>query len=98
MLRHAVLEHPAGGHLEGSEERRRPMPLAIMGHRPGPPALERQSRLGAVERLDLTLLVKGKDHRSLRRMEIEPGDVAQVGDEGPEPIEHLDRNFVGEGT
>jgi hypothetical protein len=45
---------------------------------PGP---EGQHRLGPVERLDLGLLVDGEDDRPLGRREVEPDDVADLGDE-----------------
>ena len=40
-----------------------------------------QQRLGAVERLDLRLLVDAQNHRALRRMEIEAYDIAHLLDE-----------------
>jgi hypothetical protein len=43
--------------------------------------MQRQSRLGAVERLNLALLVDGEDVGVSRRMDIEPDDVAQLGAE-----------------
>src|SRR5262245_32003794 len=44
-------------HIEGSKQRGGAVPLVVVGHGTGAPRLHRQSRLGAVERLDLALLV-----------------------------------------
>ena len=46
-----------------------------MGHRPAFSGLERQARLRAVERLDLTLLVDRDDHRALGRVHLEADNV-----------------------
>ena len=48
-----------------------------------PPALlHRQTRLGAVKRLDLALLVDAEHHGMRRRTDIEPDDVVQLLGEG----------------
>jgi hypothetical protein len=51
--------------VEGGKQRGRAVPLLLVGHRAGPPLLERQSGLGAVERLDLRFLVD-REHDGLR--------------------------------
>jgi hypothetical protein len=43
--------------VEGREQRDGAMALVVVRHGGGPPLLERQARLRAVERLDLALLV-----------------------------------------
>jgi hypothetical protein len=43
--------------------------------------LQRQTGLGAVESLDLALLVDREDDGMRRRIDIKPDDVAQLGDE-----------------
>src|SRR5690349_6123081 len=55
------------------------VPLVIMRHRLATAGLDRQSGLGAVERLDLALLVNRQPHRMGRRVDIKPNDVAQLG-------------------
>ena len=60
MAAHAFADHLAGGDVERGEQGRRPMALVVVGHRAGAALLQRQSRLGAVERLDLALLVDRK--------------------------------------
>src|SRR6185503_3764824 len=72
---HAAADDVAVEHAERREQRGGAVPLVIMGHRLAAPRLDRQSRLGAVERLDLALLVDRQYHRVSRRIEVEPGDV-----------------------
>ena len=45
------------------------------------PGFDRQSGLGAVERLDLALLVNRQHHGVGRRVDIEPDDISQLGGE-----------------
>src|SRR3712207_1162953 len=54
---------------------------SIVRHRAGPALLKRQPRLGAVERLDLALLVGRGHERALRRLAVEGDDVAHPLDE-----------------
>ena len=58
-----------------------PFLFIVVGHRPAAPRLQGQARLGAVERLDLRLLINAEHHRVRRRVDVEPDDVAQLGDE-----------------
>ena len=78
MARHAFADDPAGGDVERGEQGRRPVPLVIVGHRAGATLLQRQSRLGAVERLDLALLVDREHQRLVRWVEIKPNDVLNL--------------------
>jgi len=48
---------------------------------PGPTLLQRQARLGAVERLDLGLLVHRQHHGVGGRIDIEADDVSDLGGE-----------------
>ncbi|TIS39156.1 MAG: hypothetical protein E5W95_11120 [Mesorhizobium sp.] len=52
-----------------------------MGHRAGPPLLDGQPGLRAVERLDLALLVDAKHQGFVRRVEIKGDDVLNLLDE-----------------
>jgi hypothetical protein len=54
--------------------------LVVVGHRSGPALLHGQTRLGAVERLDLALLVDGQDDGVLRRVDIKTDHIAQFFD------------------
>ena len=53
-----------------------------MGHGAEPARLDRQSGLGAVERLDLRLLVDREHHRMRRRIDVQADDVPELGSEG----------------
>ncbi len=75
VLLHALADHPAVKHIERSEQGGGAVALIIMGHGPGPSLLHRKARLGAVERLDLGLLVNRQNDGVLRRVEIEPDHV-----------------------
>jgi hypothetical protein len=61
-----ALQDTAVEHIERGEQGRRAMPLVVMRHRPAAALLHRQPRLGAVERLDLRLLVDRLHQRVLR--------------------------------
>ena len=76
---HAAADHRAVEHAEGGEQGGGAVALVVVGHGPAAPGLDRQSRLGAVERLDLALLVDRQHHGVRRRIDIEPDDVGQLG-------------------
>ena len=81
MALHVVADDRSVEDVHGREQGCRPVPLAIMGHGSGAAPLHRQAGLGAVERLDLALLVDGKHDGVRRGIDIEPDDVAQLVDE-----------------
>jgi len=66
----ALVDDLAGRHVQGSEEGRGAVPLVVVRHRTRSPLLQREARLGAVQRLDLALRVEGEDDRPLRRRQI----------------------------
>ena len=57
------------------------MTLVVVGQSPSAALLHWQAGLGSVERLDLALLIDGKDDGMGRRIDIEPDHVAQLVDE-----------------
>ena len=65
--------------IERREQRGRAVADVIMGHRSGTALLDRQARLGAVERLDLRFLVDREHETVRRRVEVEPVHIAQFG-------------------
>lgn len=81
VLRHAAADDLAFEDVQGGEQRRRAVALVVVGHRPAAAGLQRQARLGAVERLDLALLVDRQHHRVPRRIEIQPDDILDLGGE-----------------
>jgi hypothetical protein len=54
------------------------MPLVVVRHGAGAPRLHRQSRLGAVQRLDLALLVDREDDGVGRRIDVEADHVLEL--------------------
>ena len=67
--------------VERSEQGRGAMALVVVRHGAEPALLQRQVRLGAIESLDLALLVEQKHDGVGRRIDIEPDHVAQLVDE-----------------
>jgi hypothetical protein len=82
VARQAVPDDVPRRDIEGGKQGGGAVPLVVMGHGAGAPALERQPGLGPVQGLDLALLVKGEDHGPLRRIEVEADHIPQLGDEG----------------
>jgi len=70
-----------GGDVECRVEVRRPVADIVVGAALGDPRHERQDRRRAIERLDLGLLVDARHDGGLRRVEVEPDDVAHLVDE-----------------
>ena len=56
----------------GRKQRRRAMALVIVGERAGAPALQREAWLGAIQGLDLALLIQREDDRPLGRLQVQP--------------------------
>src|SRR5436190_3247652 len=81
----------AVGHIERRKQGRGAVADIIMRHGSGASFLERQSRLRAIERLDLALLIAAENDRMLGRIQIEADHILEllhelrvVGDfEGP---------------
>jgi hypothetical protein len=80
-------------------KRGRAVAFVIVGHGATAAGLDRQARLGAVERLDLALLVDRQHHGMGRRIDVQPDDVLDLGGEfgvgreleaahlmGPQPV------------
>ena len=58
---HVAADHRAVENVHRGEQRRRAVPLIAVGHGSGATLLQRQSGLGAVERLNLALFVDRQD-------------------------------------
>ena len=67
--------------IQRREQARRAVALVVVRRALGHARQHRQDRRGAVQRLDLGLLVDAQHHRALGRVEIEPDDVADLVDE-----------------
>src|SRR5450631_1475663 len=57
MALHVAADHRAVEHVERREQRRRAVSLIVVRHGPGAALLQRQTGLGAVERLNLAFFV-----------------------------------------
>src|SRR5215468_1548091 len=75
MASPAFADHLAGLHVEGGKQRGSAVALVVVRHRLSPPLLERQTRLRAVERLDLALLIDAQHQGTLRRVHVEADNV-----------------------
>ena len=75
---HAFPDDQARFDVQRGEERGGAMALVVMGHRRGAALLQGQPGLGAVERLDLRLLVDTEHHSPIRRIEIEADDLSDL--------------------
>src|SRR4051812_13415825 len=82
MLRHAASNDGAVENVEGGKQSGGAVALVVMRHCPAFARLERQSRLGAVEGLDLALLVDRNDDSMGWRVHIEADNVLDLGGEG----------------
>ena len=70
MALHVATDDGAVEDVEGGKRCGCAVPLIVVGHGPGAAQLHRQSRLGAVERLDLALLVDREDDRVVGRIDV----------------------------
>ena len=69
---HAAPDDLALEHVERGKQSGGAVALVVMRHRAGSPLLQRQPRLGAVERLDLRFLIEREHDGVGRRIDIEP--------------------------
>src|SRR6516164_11572571 len=81
MALHVAADHGSVKDVQGCKQAGGSVPFVIMGHGSGASFLHRQAGLGAVESLDLALLVDGQDDGVRRRIDVEADDVAQLVDE-----------------
>jgi hypothetical protein len=78
---HVATNHFAVEQVERGEQRGRSVPFVVMRQGSGAALLHRQTGLGAIKRLYLALLVDAEHDGVRRRIDIEPDDIAQFGDE-----------------
>jgi class 3 adenylate cyclase len=78
MPRLAHRDHAAVERVERCEQRCRAMALVVVGDGAGTPALHRQTRLRAVQRLDLALLIATEHEGMLGRVQVQPHDIDQL--------------------
>lgn len=78
MAGHAVTDHLAVKHAQGGKQGGRSMADIIMGHCSTAASLQGQTGLGSVKGLDLAFLVHAQNQGLVRRIEVEPDDIAQL--------------------
>ena len=78
MALHVAADDGPVEDVECGEQRGRTVALVIVRHRPGATWLHRQPRLGAVEGLDLALLIDRKDDRVGGRIDIETDHILEL--------------------
>ena len=81
MARHASPDNFAVQHIQRREQGGGAVALVIVGHGTGTPLLHGQSRLSAVEGLDLALFVDAENQRPIGWIEVEPDHVLYLGRE-----------------
>jgi len=78
VARLALRDDLAIEHIECGKQRGRTVALVIVGHRLRPSLLQRQTRLGTIKRLNLTLLVAAQHQRMFRGRHVQPHDVFEL--------------------
>src|SRR5262249_24261346 len=78
MALHVAADNGAVEDIEGGEQRGRAVALVVVRHRSGATRLHWQSRLGAIESLDLALLVDREDDGVGGRVDIETDHIPEL--------------------
>jgi hypothetical protein len=73
--------HGAGGDLQGGEQGGGAVPHIVVAAAFRAAGLHREHLLGPVQRLDLGLLIHAQHNRVLRRRQVQPDHVADLGDD-----------------
>ena len=81
MALHATADDLAFEHVESGEQRCCPVAFIVVGHRSGAALLHRQTRLGAIQRLDLRFLIDRENDGMSGWINVEPDNVTQLVDE-----------------
>lgn len=81
MALHVAADDSAVENIESREQGGGAVAFVVVRHGAEPALLQGKARLGAVESLDLALLVDRQHDGMRRRIDIEPDHVAQFGDE-----------------
>ena len=78
---HAAADHRAVEHVERGEQGGGAVALVVVRQGAGFARLQRQPGLGAIEGLDLALLVDRQHQAVLGRIDVQPDDVLELGGE-----------------
>ena len=94
---HATADDAAVENVEGGEQRGGAVTLVIMGHGAALAGLQWQTGLGAIERLDLTLLVNGHHDSVCGRVHVKSDDILDLGCERRvSALEHMSSELNAE--
>ncbi len=78
---HAFPDHGSVQQVQSGEQGCGAVPLVVVRHRAAAPFLQRQARLGAIQGLDLTLLIKAQHQGLVRRVQLQAHHIGQFLDE-----------------
>ena len=78
MSLHVSADDGAIQDIECGKQGRGPVALVIMRHGRASAALQRRARLGAIQGLDLALLIHGQHDGVGRRRDVKPDDIAKL--------------------
>jgi len=73
-----LADHLAGGDIQCGKQRGRTMAQVVVRAPLGNPGRQRQDRLGAIQRLNLALLVDTQHHRLDRWIDVQADDIARL--------------------
>ena len=93
MARVADADDRPAFHVQGGEQRRGPVPDVVVGASGRQARSHRQERRGAIEDLNLALLVHAEHQGPIWRMQVQPDDVADFVDE-QRILRKLERLYV----
>jgi hypothetical protein len=71
-------DYLAWEHFQGGEQSRCAIAFVVVSHRAATALLQRQAGWGAVQRLDLGLLIHAQNDRLLRRIQVQPHYIGQL--------------------
>ena len=78
MARQTRADDGALEDIQRGKQRRRPVPLVVVGHGAGSAGFHRQAGLRSLQRLDLALFVDTEDQGLFGRIHVEPDDVGEL--------------------
>ena len=81
MTGHAFCDDVPFENFDGGEQRRGPVSLVVVRHRPATPFFDGKARLGAIESLNLGLLVDTENEGVRGWVEVEPHHIDHFCDE-----------------
>ncbi len=81
VLRHAIPDHCAIQRAQGRKQRRRAVALVVVRHGAAAARLQRQTRLGSVEGLNLALLIHAQHQRLVGRVQVKADHIGELFDE-----------------